>query len=713
MKCCNITTQGTLKKHGMPIVLAASMALAACGGGGGGSSSSDTTDDTTTAQLQSVSGTVEKPTGVTIAERSIVEELLAALGSVVSPLQADVGGLEPAANVDVQLVRLNDDGTVAEVLTNGATDGNGEFTLSADFTATGDLVVIAGTTDPIRAPAGGDNVQVNPVSETIVRKVLDLVASGSAFSDFSATELAVLVNVILDELDAAGVDFSGATSVDDAVTTADNGAGTTDDELVADSEGDPNITLAGGMNIVNLGFETEVVGSEANISITSENIPTTFVDGPGLDFSGQTITVFDSVATWNFADASSFDFQVSQSVTEETVPGDEPPVFLSIGSSGRLATEDGGKGAISSDGGKFVFSDTDDNDFANIVFGVVRGDPGTVNETYNIVSYVPTFDNTLNDAVGDNDPTTVTPGDNEFFPAQVGNLIGTRHSLTINCSSGNCTYDATDLDGGNLGTSGDFATDVETGATTNAPDQRYYVQSGPEGFRVGDGGPDAGHPQFQIYPSFLENFSDAIAVSSSGVLSEDTGSQATRGFLAADGSMILLQFETNDAATGQQFPGFPGTAIYIGLPKGDSCDNTTLSGTYNVATHASIHSDTDEGGFDGTFATETNAFSVEFDGSGGIQVPDIAVQERVLAFGSDPVLSASTFTAAGDSSSTYSVNADCTVTIVDEGGAKGTHLNGMVSPDGESIVLGDFTNEGNLSGDVFIQLLAGFRAPAS
>lgn len=712
MKYCKKTTGGTLKKHGMPVVLAASMGLAACGGGGGGSSSSGTTDETTTAQLQSVSGTVEKPTGVTIAETRWRDQLLAALGSLVSPLEADVGGLEPAVNVDVQLVRLNDDGTVAEVLANSATDGNGDFTLSADFNATGDLVVIAGTTDPIRAPAGGDNLQVNPVSETIVRKVLDRVASGSSFSDFSATELATLVGTILDELEAAGVDFSGVTSIDEAVTAADDGAGTTDDELVANSEGEPNIELAGDMNVANIGFETEVVGSEANISITSENIPTTFVDGPGLDFSGQTITVFNSVASWNFTDANNFDFQVNQSANEETVPNDEPPVFLSIGTSGRLATENGAKGAISSDGRKFVFSGTDSNDFANIVFGVVRGDPGTVSETYNIVSYVPFFDNTLQDAVGDQDGDG--NDDNEFFPAQVGNLIGTRHTLTIDCSSGSCTYQATDLDGSNFeDTTADFATDVENGATTNASDQRYYAQSGPEGFRGGNGGADAGHPQFQIYPSFLQNFSDAIAVSSNGVLSEDTGSQATRGFLAADGSMILLQFETNDAATGQQFPGFPGTAIYVGLPQGDSCDNSTLNGSYNVATHASIHSDTAQGGFDGTFATETGAYTVEFDGSGGIQVPDVTVEERVLAFGADPVLNASIFIEPADSSITYSVNADCTVTIVDEGGAKGTHLNGIVSPDGESIIFGEFINEGNLSGDVFIQLLAGFRVPGS
>ena len=707
MKFWASKAEGTLKSHGVAAVLAASMVLAACSGSDD-TTTEETTEETTTAQLQSVSGTVEKPSDVTIARRSIGEELLAALSDVVSQVQAAVGGLEPAASVRVALVRLNDEGDIAEELAVGATDGNGDFILNAEFDATGDVVVRAGGTDPLRAPAGGEDVQVNPVSETIVRNVVERAANGSEYSDFSATELATLVNVITDELDAADLDFTGATSIDGAVadienaTTKENSSETLVDELVADSEGDPSIELAGDMNLANIGFGTDVSASEALITILSENKPTSFVEGPGLDFSGQTITVFESEASWDFSnDAPNFvaedgDFQVDQSLTEETA--DEPPVYLSIGSSGRLTTEDGGKGAISSDGNKFVFSDTDDNDFSDITFGVARGDPGTLSETYNIVSYSPYFDDTLNDNVADNG----------FFPAQVVNLIGTRHSLEVDCASGSCNYKGTGLDGNNIPSG-----DVEVGATTNAADQRYYVQSGPKGFRSGDGGPNAGDPQFQIYPSFLKNFDDTIAVSSNGVLSEDTGSQATRGFLAADGSMILLQFEANNAATGQQFPGFPGTAIWVGLPKGDSCDNSTLSGNYNVATHGTVHRDADQSDtFDGEFETQTSGgFSINFDGEGNAQTPDHARTDRVLSFGASPDLIESAGVENGESFS-YSVNPDCTVDVVDQGGAEGEHFNGIVSPDGESIVFGDFTNEGNLSGNVSVQLLAGFREPA-
>ena len=251
--------------------------------------------------------------------------------------------------------------------------------------------------ETLRTPAGNTDIDDSPISENIVRNVLERINDGSSFSDFSSTELAVVVRTVFEELEAAetDIDFSAATSVEDAASQADDGSGDADDQLVEDSKGDSGTELTGNQNLANFGVGMEANGQEALISTLSESIPAEFVAGPGLDFSGKTITEFDTVATWNFQDPSTFDFPVDQSGEDITAPDDESSrVFISVGKSGRLLTAEGARGPISSDGDRFVFAGTDENDFANIVFGGGQwSPPDNIDETFNIVNFTTLFDN--------------------------------------------------------------------------------------------------------------------------------------------------------------------------------------------------------------------------------------------------------------------------------------------------------------------------------
>ena len=668
----------------LAVAVAAAIA-AGCGGGGGGDDTSNQTTSTRSsnpdepASVQSVSGTVEAPTNVTLASRSIGDEMLAAVGHFVSPLEAAVSGLEPKANVSVSLVRLANDGTIAETLATTTTDDSGNFSFEVDVEATGDVVVRAGGSDQsLRAPAGGDDVAVNPVSENVVRKVVDNVSSGSSFDQYSATELATLVGVILDELEAQGASFSGATDVDSAVQTAD-GSGSTGN-LVTESEGDSGIEFTGEQNLAVLGVETEADGSTASFSIESQALNTRLAAGPSFDLAGEAVAAFDTRVEWAF-DGGQFTPNVTGDFNEETISADEGIIDLALGSTGRLIVRDSnGQGGVSRDGERFAFASTDGNNFANLVVGAASWSPGSIDQTYNMIRYNPYIDNTEG-------------ASDEFRPYTVGVSTTQRFTIDLSCTSGSCDIVST---------------------PDPSDDRGFYVQSGPEGFQTQSDTAE-GDP-------VTVDFEDSFDLTSKGRIEGAASTGEYRGLVAPGGEMLVIQYELN--GEGGPFPNYPGHSFYMGVPQGTSCDDTTLDGTYNMAGLANTFRDqnVDSDTFDGSVSTETTGFALSFNGDGTVDFPGSTYVNVDLSFnagGSGAPMTDRSLGSDGSDDFTYTVNSDCTVDI-DNGGSSSPggsetirSVNAVVSPDGNTLILGDYTKEFTASDQdsVFTQLLVGYRAP--
>ena len=135
---------------------------------------------------------------------------------------AAVSGLSPVPDgTSVQLVRLNDDGTVGAILATTTTSG-GQYSfnltnLGLQFSS--DLIVrVTGSNTQMRAFVTGETVNLDPVSETAVRMILEQIAipPGTALSSFTPQELRDLVGA-LDLLTTTNQTAGGA-SIETTVT---------------------------------------------------------------------------------------------------------------------------------------------------------------------------------------------------------------------------------------------------------------------------------------------------------------------------------------------------------------------------------------------------------------------------------------------------------------------------------------------------------------
>ncbi len=161
--------------------------MAGCGGNGKGS-------DKVFQQRHIVSGTVEAPSGLIAANEN--HNLLRRLASmIVQFANASVTGLLPVPDgTEVELIRLNNDGTKNTVLAS-TTTSKGKYTF--DLTELGlgfssDLAVSTmGQGLQMRAFVISDTVDINPISEAAVRLVFEQIASipGSLIQHFTIKEL--------------------------------------------------------------------------------------------------------------------------------------------------------------------------------------------------------------------------------------------------------------------------------------------------------------------------------------------------------------------------------------------------------------------------------------------------------------------------------------------------------------------------------------------
>jgi hypothetical protein len=179
--------------------------LAGCGG-----SSSSSSDDAGGggATTRTISGTATAPAGaVAFHEAPSLFEL--ALNVLIPPAHAAITGLDPVGGATVELLRVDNAGNpVGEVLAETVTSITGDYrlTLPDGVNLAGNLIVrITGTGTEMRAQVVDQAVNINPVSEFVLRKFIE---EGTDLDQLVATDVVTLSGKV-DTFDlTAGNDLS-------------------------------------------------------------------------------------------------------------------------------------------------------------------------------------------------------------------------------------------------------------------------------------------------------------------------------------------------------------------------------------------------------------------------------------------------------------------------------------------------------------------------
>ncbi|MFQ5486972.1 MAG: hypothetical protein ACE5ET_00815 [Gammaproteobacteria bacterium] len=184
--------------------------LGACSSGGGGNSDNI------------ISGVVKLP-AQQVALRPAGNLMTRLAAFFIPALHADVIGLAPVPNAIVELVRIDDAGNITAILNSTTSDASGNYTFITNLSPSSDLAVhLPGEATPTRALVSGSNIDITPVSEAVVRSILDdIVASSTTLGNFTTGEVAALVDLV----NGMDIDVSTAPTFNDAVTIVRNEAG--------------------------------------------------------------------------------------------------------------------------------------------------------------------------------------------------------------------------------------------------------------------------------------------------------------------------------------------------------------------------------------------------------------------------------------------------------------------------------------------------------
>ncbi|NGY06205.1 carboxypeptidase regulatory-like domain-containing protein [Solimonas terrae] len=189
--------------------------LLACGGGAssgdaGGGSGDDGSGGGGSGASYDYSGIVTAPS-MDVAMLQSPSMLEQALSFVVPSAAATVSGLQPVSQATVELVDLDTD----QVYGTAVTDSSGTYELSGTAEPAGNLVLRVQGSNTMRAPAASAAVDVNPVTETVVRSMVDAVAAGEhAYADYVPAQLAASMTYLLDQ----DVDLSDTSTIEDAIS---------------------------------------------------------------------------------------------------------------------------------------------------------------------------------------------------------------------------------------------------------------------------------------------------------------------------------------------------------------------------------------------------------------------------------------------------------------------------------------------------------------
>ncbi len=237
------------------IAILTTLIMAGCSGGGSSGGGGGTGAGAT------ISGKVRITSATPIIKKQLI------------PAAADLGGLTSAgAGVEVDLVRLSNQGTVTAVLASTTTDSTGAYSFSGAGIPVPDstlAVQVPGQSATMRALVTGDQVDISPASEAVIEKII----SGSySLANFTTQEVLALNNVLL----GLGIDVSGL-AFGTAVSTVQAAAGSLLTNLVASYAGSsPSSALQG--HIYNTVSITSTLSSAPSIGLATGFGPGTFID---------------------------------------------------------------------------------------------------------------------------------------------------------------------------------------------------------------------------------------------------------------------------------------------------------------------------------------------------------------------------------------------------------------------------------------------------
>lgn len=252
-----------------------------------------------------VSGMVTAPGGVIASsERSEGLSLASLLDFFVAPAQAKLSGLLPVPNgTRVELVRVNDSGrTSAPVATTTTRYGRYQFDLTALRRSVSSRLLVrvdnVATGEQLRAFVSDRTVDLNPVSETAVRLVLEAVAASPdvTLDNFTVTELEDL-NGSLDLLSSANDLQAGADIEASVQDVRDAVAGNAGIRAFLTASARPGQTSAGPGDIGNFFPFTKGLSWTYQVRNTDDDAPTptytntVLINGTRV-INGVTTTVF-------------------------------------------------------------------------------------------------------------------------------------------------------------------------------------------------------------------------------------------------------------------------------------------------------------------------------------------------------------------------------------------------------------------------------------
>ncbi|NKF24320.1 hypothetical protein [Solimonas marina] len=247
----------------LPAIMVAA-GMSACGGGGGSSGSDTGGGGSGDGGSGGGSGTTYVYSGTVTAPSSDVAMLQSpsmldrALSLMVPSAAAAVNGLQPVSQATVELVDLQTD----EVYGSAVTDSSGAYELSGTAEPAGNLVLRVQGSSTMRAPASAAAVDINPVTEAVVRSMADAVAAGShTYADYAPAQLTASVSYLSDQ----DVDLSDATTVDDAVAAYEDAVADVD-AVVDDATVTPNSGFSGTYGMLGVATEMFALSGRADKS---------------------------------------------------------------------------------------------------------------------------------------------------------------------------------------------------------------------------------------------------------------------------------------------------------------------------------------------------------------------------------------------------------------------------------------------------------------
>lgn len=496
------------------------LGLSACGGGGNGGGADDGSDADGSdggAESHTYTGTVTAPS-IDLAGLRRPSWFERAGDFVLPRAAADVSGLQAVGQATVELVDLSS-GTV---LGSAVTDGAGHFELEATEAPASTRVLRVAGTQLMRAPASASAMDINPVTEGVVRTMESAVASGEHdYSDYAAESLTAALSF----LDGQDVDLSEAATIDEAI--ADFRERVTDfEDLIEDTTQAAPAGFGGEYGAIGIGTSLFALtnrpdrGDFAAVSLGIQDLSLRFGDTLDVAAESSEIELGLSPATggiwveteaWNDAGTESLGYQLSGS---------------------RFYIE-GDSGLISSDGGLIAAA------LASAEAGTLSdGSEATIHDRSLLLGFrVP--DDGAPALTGDYHLLGIASG----FYTQLGRT-GENDYLEGMLLS----------DVGEISVSGSAATISLQETETDVPlSSAGSASVGGEGL----------------------SFPATISADATGRVVLDLGGDTIDGMAAADGSLMAFRelADDGDAYSAQ---------LILAVRKGDACSADRLSGTYRA-----------------------------------------------------------------------------------------------------------------------------------